>query len=184
MNKKAAVKKLTDYLKRYNIYFKSSIDNGVQQITMVYHVEDVPGKCIESCIWFYNDDAEVRAYYSAEGAEICSESEHRGKLLSLLNYINARVFLSCGNPAGLYEPHMLYTPRMYMTEDGRFDITITTIINYDFWEITPVETADYITIYCPEFLERLTYSIFGVLLGKISLDEAKEEIRKNILGES
>lgn len=140
-------------------------------------------RCIESCIWFYNDCAEVRAYYSALGAEICRESEYRGELLYVLNYINAAVFLSCGNGGGIYEPHMLYTPRIYMTEDGCFDITITTIINYDFWEVAPVETEDYITIYCPELLDRLTYAIFGVLLGQISSDDAKSKIRQDILGE-
>lgn len=183
MDKKAAVKKFTDYLRKYNIYYESSIDHGAREIIMVYHAEDAPGECIEGCIWFYNDSAEVRAYYSEVGAEICRDSAYRGELLKLLNYINARVFLKCGNPQGLYEPHMLYTPRIYMTEDGNFDITITTMINYDFWEIAPLETADYITIYCPELLDRLTYPVFGVLLGKLSADDAKERIRQEILEE-
>lgn len=183
MNKRTAIKRFMDYLKEHNIYYELSIDNGVRMITMVYHVEDAPDRCIESCIWFYNDCAEVRAYYSALGAEICRESEYRGELLYVLNYINAAVFLSCGNGGGIYEPHMLYTPRIYMTEDGCFDITITTIINYDFWEVAPVETEDYITIYCPELLDRLTYAIFGVLLGQISSDDAKSKIRQDILGE-
>lgn len=183
MNKRAAVKRFTDYLWEHNIYYESSISNGAQQITMVYDVEEAPGECIESCIWFYDDSAEVRAYYSEVGAEICRESEYRGELLKLLNYINARVFLSCGNSQGPYEPHMLHTPRMYMTEDGSFDITITTMINYDFWEVAPMETDDYITIYCPELLERLTYPIFLVLLGKISVDDAKERIRQEFFGE-
>lgn len=56
---------------------------------------------------------------------------------------------------GLYEPHMLYNPRIYVTEDGCFDIMITTIINYDSWETAPGETADYFTAYCPELLDRL-----------------------------
>ena len=39
----------------------------------------------------------------------------------------------------------LYTPRIYLTADGRFDITITTIIPYDFFGLAPLETLDYIT---------------------------------------
>lgn len=182
MNKREAVKRFTDYLREHNIYYESSISNGAQELTMVYDVEAAPGECIESCIWFYRDGAEIRAYYSAVGAEICRESEYRGELLKLLNYINARVFLSCGNRQGLYEPCMLHTPRIYITEDGNFDITITTMINYDFWEVAPLETADYITMYCPELLEILSYPIFCVLLGKITSDEAKERVRRNIFG--
>lgn len=60
MNKRTAIKRFMDYLKEHNIYYELSIDNGVRMITMVYHVEDAPDRCIESCIWFYNDCAEVR----------------------------------------------------------------------------------------------------------------------------
>lgn len=77
-----------------------------------------------------------------------------------MNYINARVFLSCGDAYGLYEPHMLYTPRMYLTVDDCYDLTITTIVNYDFWEVAPVETLDYMTCYCPELLDKLSYPVF------------------------
>ncbi len=35
-----------------------------------------------------------------------------------------------------------------MTEDGCFDITLTTIICNDFYEVAPLETEDYITAYC------------------------------------
>jgi len=180
MNKRKAVKNFTDYLKVHNIFYESSIDDGIQRITMTYQVENVPDKRIESCIWFYEDDAEVRVYYSALGAEICRKSEHIDELLHLLNFINARVFLKCGDPGGLYEPHMLYTPRIYITEEY-FDITITTIVNFDFWNLAPLETADYITIYCPELLERLSYAVFGVLLGRITFEDAKTFIEKEVM---
>lgn len=98
-----------------------------------------------------------------------------------MNYINARVFLSCGGAYGLYEPHMLYTPRMYLTVDDCYDLTITTIVNYDFWEVAPVETLDYMTCYCPELLDKLSYPVFGVLKGENTVERAIEYIENNIL---
>ena len=79
---------------------------------------------------------------------------------------------------------MIYTPRMYLTVDGFCDITITTIINYDFWEIAPIETADYMTAYCPELLDKLAIPIFNVLKGQMSSDEAIAFIKEKILLEA
>lgn len=184
MTRKEAIKSFTDYMKRHNISCVTDLDNGVQRFTMHYRAENAPNYCVESCIWFYQDIAEVRCYYTAMGALFCKTSEYKEGLLRLLNFINARVFLDCCDSYGLYEPHMLYNPRMYVTEDGCFDITITTIINYDFWETAPVETADYLTAYCPELLDRLAPAVFGVLLGNFTVDEAVIYIRKNILEET
>ena len=181
MNKRDAVKDFSTYLKNHVIRHKKDFDDGVVRYTMQYEAENAPGKYVESCIWFYEDNAEVRVYYNQMGADICKASEYRNALLELLNFINARVFLSCGNLNGLYEPHMLYTPRMYLTVDGFYDITIATIINYDFWEVAPIETADYMTAYCPELLDRLALPVFGVLLGQIRSDEAVMFIKEKIL---
>lgn len=182
MTRKEAIKKFTDYLKQHNISHVTDIDNGCQRYTMTYSAENAPDYCVESCIWFYDHDvAEARCYYTAMGAAFCKSSEHKDELFRLLNFINARVFLNCDDGYGLYEPHMLYNPRMYVTEDGCFDITITTIINYDFWEVAPVETADYLTVYCPELLDRLAPPVFGVLLGQFTVDEAIIYIQEKIL---
>lgn len=184
MTQKEVIKKFADYLIRHNIRHMISRDNGCVQFTMKYRAENAPGRYVESCIWFYdNDSAEARCYYSAIGAEICQKSEYRNRLLRLLNYINASVFLCCTDGRVLYEPHMLYTPRMYMTEDGYYDLTITTIINYDFWAVAPLETADYLTAYCPELLDKLAMPIFGVLLGELSEDEAITYVKEEILKE-
>ena len=101
--------------------------------------------------------------------------------MRVINFINARVYLACGALNGLYEPHTLYTPRMYVTEEGYFDITVTTIINYDFVEVAPIETFDYITCYNPELLDRLAYPIFGVLIGSITEEEAIVYIKQYML---
>lgn len=185
MTKQEAIKKITGYLKSHNIQYETRLDEGCMQITMAYNVENAPDKCVESCVWFHEDVMEARVYYSALGAEICKESEHINSLFRILNFINARVFLSCADSFGesLYEPHMLYTPRIYLTEDGYFDITITTMINYDFLEVAPIETADYLTAYCPELLDKLSPAIFGVLIGQFTSDEAISYIKEIILCE-
>lgn len=182
MTPKEAIKNFTGYLKWHNILYETGIDNGCPRFTIVFNAENAPGYCVESCIWFYGHDvAEARCYYTAMGAEICKNSEHKDKLLRLLNFINARAFLCCGDGYGSYDPHMLYNPRIYVTEDGCFDITITTMINYDFWETAPVETSDYLTAYCPELLDRLAPPVFRVLLGKYTVEEAIIYIQENLL---
>ncbi len=170
------------YLKRNNIPYVEDTDGGKPRFTFSFRVADTPGEAVESCIWFYEDCAEVRTYYSAEGAMICRKSTYRNRLLALLNYINARVFLACSDGgSGLYAPQMLYTPRMYMTEDGCYDITITTIINFEFWNKAPLETADYITAYCPELLEKLAVPVFEVLRGNWPADRAIRYVNERIL---
>lgn len=180
MTKQEAIKTITKHLKSHNIQYTTALDEGCVQITMVYDAENAPDRCIESCIWFYGDAMEARVYYSALGSEICKKSEHIDSLFRVLNYINARVFLSCsdGSDGSLYATQMLYTPRIYLTEDDQFDITITTMINYDFLEVALVETSDYLTAYCPELLDRLSSAIFGVLLGQITPEEAITCIKK------
>lgn len=185
MTKQEAIRKLTDYLKSHNIQYAPAVDNGCMQITMVYNAINAPNKCVESCVWFYEDEMEARVYYSAMGAEICRKSEHIDELLRVLNFINARLFLSCCDGAGgtLYKSRMLYTPRIYLTTDDCYDITITTIIPYDFYEMASVETADYLTAYCPELLDKLSLAIYGVILGQLTSDEAIAYITKEIMAE-
>lgn len=71
-----------------------------------------------------------------------------------------------------------------MTEDGCYDITLTTLINYDFYEAAPLETEDYISVSCPEILNELSPAIFGVLLGNYSAEQAILYIEKEILKEA
>ena len=61
------------------------------------------------------------------------------------------------------------------------DITITTIIPYDFFGLAPLETLDYITICCPELLDRLALPIYCVLLGKETADGAISHIEREFL---
>lgn len=181
MTKKDVIKNLKEYLDNYNISYETTVDNGCIQLRMAFFADNAPDRHVESCIWFYKDFAELRCYYNSLGAQICKNSKYKSRLLRLINFINSRVYLACGDPNGLYEPHTLYTPRLYMTEDDCFDITVTSMINYDFVEVAPIETFDYITSYNPELLDCLAYPIFGVLFGTITEEDAIAYIKQNIL---
>ena len=181
MDKTQAYKRIKDYIKKYNLLFEESIDNGVLALTMCYKAEIAPLNVIESRIWFYNDSMEVHHYYSQQGANMIKQSNNLNDIYRILNFINARVFVKCGNPYGLYQPSSLYTPRIYLTEDGCGDITITTIINYDVYELAPVETEEYITAFCPELLDKLTFPILYTAADRFSIDEAIEYIKRYII---
>ena len=132
MKRQEAIRVLTGRLRSSRVRHSAGFDSGQMQITMGFNAVYAPDHRIESCIWFYEDTMEARCYYSSLGAELCRKSRHIDALLRLLNFINARVFPSCrGSGYMLYSPHILYTPRIYLTADGCFDITITTIIPYD-----------------------------------------------------
>ncbi len=102
MTQKDSRKNFVAYMKSHNIPFIEDSDDGFKRYTMRYREDNVPDGDVESCIWFYEDITEVRVYYNAAGAEICRNSKYIDRLLQLLNYINARVFLSCGDTYGLY----------------------------------------------------------------------------------
>lgn len=178
MKRKDVINNLSNYLKAHNIEYESRIDIGCPEITMCLAAENAPSRCVESCIWFYEDGAEARAYYANPGPQICRESSNRVELLYLLNFINAGVFLACSDGAdgAIYQPQMLYTPRIYLSEDLHYDIVMTTMIHYDFYELAPLETADYLTAYCPELLDKLSWPIFNLLSGQITLNLARQYI--------
>lgn len=169
MKKNEAVRKLSLYLKSHNIGCQKGFDDdGVMYFLMEFIAENAPGKSVESSIWFHRNVMEVRAYYNETGARFCQEGERIDELLQVLNFLNARVFLAnCdGADNTFYRPSMLYTPRFYLTADGCHNICMTTIIPYDFYELAPLETEDYITIFSPYILDRLSVPIFLTAIGK------------------
>ena len=184
MTRIEAKNNLCNYLKRNQIPFEENIDNRAIQLTMVYKAYyNCPNKVIESCIWMYKDSMEVRVYYSEMASEIFEKSKYKMELYRLINFINACVWPSVCDGANntLYQPECLHKPVLYVTEDGYNDITLTSFIKYDFYEQAPLETEDYITVCCPEFLNTLSIFIFKVLLGNITSEEAIEHIKKDVL---
>lgn len=186
MNRIDAKNRLCAYLKRNNISFRDDIDNGAARITMLYSgYYNCPDKVVESCVWFYENEMEVRVYFNETGSIICKQSDHIDRILRLLNFVNAQVWPGTedGMERLLYKPNHLHTPRLYMTEDGLYDITLTSVIAYDFYAVAPLETEDYITACCPELLDKISPAIFGVLLGQLNAEQAISYLKEHILND-
>ncbi|MBR5357908.1 MAG: hypothetical protein IK128_01695 [Clostridiales bacterium] len=167
------------YLESSDFLLISDSDCGVPHIGMTIPLPDCAVGCIESSIWFYKHEAEVRTYYPKQVTEICGASEHKGELLRLLNYFNAHVW-----PDQIYDgpgakgPQIYLAPRFYMTEDC--DVTATTIINYQVWDIIGA-SEEYIIHYCPQVLSVLAPYVVCVLTGALTADEAIERIENEVL---
>lgn len=181
MTKTGARAIIIDYLKKYNIHYHLLNDSGkplidINNLTIYisFHVEKAPDSLAECSIWFYEDGLEVRGYYSANAANWVSKSQNRiPDVLSVINFINARVFL--GN--------LLFTPRLYLTTDDQPEIAITTTVPYRFFEAAELETLEYITCYYPEFLGKVSIPLFLTLLGKMMPEKAIQHMKAEILNE-
>ena len=186
MKQAEAQRHMKRYLKAHNLRHVMDFDNGAPRISILYtNCALCPDRELEGCIWFYNGSMEARTYFNQRAAEFCRSSSHTPELLRLLNFINARVWPSTSDGMGnsLYWPSLLYTPRLYLTEDGCQDITLTALIPYDFYELAPLETEDFITACCPDLLNHLSPAIFGVLQGRLGAEQAIRYISKTILYE-
>lgn len=186
MTKIEAFNDIKYYLKSHFINYSENI--FAKLIKMTYRgYENCPNMALESAIFFHSDWMECRVYYTELGSYICKNSTtHRADLYRLLNYIHATVWprVSDGSDGELYPPSWLYTPRIYITEiDDCYDITATTIIPYDFYEIAPLETADYMTACIPELMDKLSPAIFGVLSGIKTTEDAIAYVNSAVLNE-
>ncbi|MBQ3553648.1 MAG: hypothetical protein IJA08_03125 [Clostridia bacterium] len=175
MTKYEIKKYIDDYLKKYNInnrlindHKKPMLSKDLDTFVITYKV-DAPGGLVESDIHIYKDRLQVRAYYLEAVSDLCKENNCYEELLKVINFINANVFFDS-----------LYTPRLYLSTDGYHDIVITTVILYDFFELAPIETMEFITCYCPEYLEKFAIPIYAVVSQKISADNAIEWIKQNV----
>lgn len=187
MTRVDALIRLSAYLKSHFIYFEMDFCNGTPRLTMIFkNCDNCPDKILESCVYFYQDCMEVKTYFNQNAANRCKEyQENLPSVIRLLNHINATVWMCStdGADGSLYTPSTLYTPRIFITENDCFDITLTTIINYDFYKLTPLATEDYITAYCPDLLNKLSPAIFNLLLGTIDLQQAMHYVDKLTKGE-
>ena len=184
MDRTEAKKKIVSCLKERNIqYFEHIHASGSCIVVLLTGYSQCPDSALEVSFEFFDTDMECNIYYTENASSWIEErADDLSDLYRLMNFINARVFPSCrGSGYMLYSPHILYTPRIYLTADGCFDITITTIIPYDFFGLAPLETLDYITICCPELLDRLALPIYCVLLGKETADGAISHIEREFL---
>lgn len=178
--------KIISYLNLHNLYFKAGHSEGIPRITMVFkNCDRCPDYITEGCIWFYENSMEVRVYYSKLGAEICQKSKYLPELYRLLNYINARLWVSVsdGLEGALYQSQYLISPRFYVTEDEMQDITATMLIPYTHFELDMLEMEDFITAALPGLLDDLSTPVFLLLEGRISAEEAINMVRSDIIGE-
>ena len=68
--------------------------------------------------------------------------------------------------------------------DEYYDITATTVIDYDHYEMAPLETEDYCTATIPELMSKLSLPIFLLLMKKVTIDEAITLIKRDVLLEA
>ncbi len=187
MNKNEAYNKMTYYLETHFIKFSEDVYEGTERLlTMTYNgYVNCPNMALESCVYFHSDCMECRTYYTELGSDICKDSAHQADLYRLLNYINATIWpTTCdGSDGNLYQPSHLYSPRIYVSEDDCYDIMSTTVIPYDFYEIAPLETEDYMTACIPELMDKLSPAIFGVLAGNITTEDAIAYVNSAVLNE-
>lgn len=178
--------KFIKYLKERNIKFSEHIqENGYSYIYMLLTRKDnCPDKVLECSIFFYESGMETRVYYNANASTwIRDNKDDLSNMYRLLNYINAMVwpFTQDGLGGVLYETRHLQTPRFYITEDGNYDLTATTLIDYDHFEMAPLETEDYCTAAIPELMNKLSIPMFLLLNKRISVDESIAIIEREVL---
>lgn len=188
MDKKKARLLFTKYLKERNIKFHEHLSDGEASIYMLLTgCERCPDNVLECSIYFFDSCMEARIYYNANAANwIAKRSDDLSDMYRILNYINARVwpFTHDGIGGELYESHHLQTPRFYITEDGNYDLTATTVIDYAHYATAPLETEDYCTAAIPELMSKLSPPLFFVLMKEISVNQGIELIRRDILNEA
>lgn len=122
-------------------------------------------------VHFRKEDIFVRGYYSAQLAEIIKASDHKQDLLHLLNYINCNVEFS----------HVVSTPRIYLSTDGAWDVVISATINNDVFSLAPVDCCQFITGYCPEFIEKFFIYIYMVIKGMAPAESCEKMIEERII---
>lgn len=177
MEKWQVRKRIVSYLKEHNInnclindHGKPMLQKDLDTIYLNYNIQ-VPGG-LESDMKLFEDKLYVRAYYTEEVANEIGmlDSEKIHGLRQVINYINANAFFES-----------LYTPRLYLSTDGYYDIAIKTVIPYDFFELAPIETLEYITAYYPECMEKFAVPLLFLIYKKMSVDQAIDYIDSNIL---
>ena len=177
---------IIEYLKSHEIYWEMDHMEGIPRITMVFkNCDNCPNFITEGCIWFYEDSMEVRVYYSELGADICKTSQNRSELYRLLNFLNARLWprVSDGMGGTLYQSQHLLSPRFYVTEDDRYDITAAMMVSYTHFETYALEIEDFITAALPGLMNVLSPFVFLVLVKNMTLDTAIDRVKSEILGE-
>lgn len=188
MNKTEARRKMVTYLKERNInYFEHLHDGGCSIVMAFEGYTTCPDRVLECSMEFFDTCMETRVYFTENASSWIKErSEDLADMYRLLNFINARVWPFSHDGIGdkLYAPQYLQTPRIYITEDGYYDLTATTVIDYDHFEMAPLETEDYCTAAIPELMSKLSLPMFLLLMKEVTVEVAIDLIKKDVLLEA
>lgn len=188
MNKNEAKRRFIGYLKGRNIKYLEQINDNESSIVMaIAGYERCPNSALECSIYFFDACMQCQVYFTENASGWISErADVLSDMYMLLNFINARVwpFTHDGMGGKLYKSHHLQTPRFYITEDSHYDLTATTVIDYDYYSMAPLETEDYCTATIPALMDKLSLPLFFVLMKKISVDEGIELIKRDVLKEA
>ncbi len=182
-----AIRNLNEYLIEEQIehYPILSIDGSESPILyMVFKSQHSPAVPLEGEVFFHENCAEIRCYYGEQISACIRDSSHRTEIYEMINYINARVF-PYSEVVYSSDPNYLFTPRMYITADSSCDLTITTIVDYRVWELLDDDGSDelyeYITHYCPRFLDLLAVPFLGLLSERTTVTGAISYIEHTII---
>ena len=178
MTKTAARSYISSYLKQNFIPYddKSVDDCFVMQFVAKYS----PDSKLECSIYFRETRIDALVYYSKGASLNISQQQDLSKLFRLINYINANL-CPCpydGMGGELYESNYMFNPVLYLTEDGHNDLTFYVNLDYDFFEVAPLEACDFITAAMPDLLDELAVPIFGALLGITEMENAFHMVDK------
>ena len=139
---------------------------------------------IEGCIHWYPEVARVNTYYSAAGAMVVAKNkDNLAALFRVLNYISSEVWPLVDDTTGIdyyYTPTLLYSPRIFVTEDDNYDICMSFLFHYNFLDVMELQTWDFILHCCPYLMQSWAPSLFNVIQGHISTGRAIEEIIKKL----
>ena len=173
MNKAQARSYISSYLKHNFIaYDDMSVDDCY--VMQFKGCKYSPDSILECSVYFRDTRIDALVYYSKSASINISQQQDLSKLFRLINFINAKL-CPCpydGMGGELYESNYMFNPVLYLTEDGRNDLTFYLNIDYDFFEVAPLEACDFITAAMPDLLDELAVPIFGALLGFIQIENA------------
>lgn len=177
MDKIEVRKTIIDYLKNNNIYDALVVNpekvmclSELDTIMLHFNINSPGG--VEINVKLYDDRMYVVAFYPDEIPKACKKTNSVSELRKVINFINSSIFID-----------ELYYPRVFISDDGFLDIAMMTGIPYDFFEMAPMESCEYIVDYCPEFMERFAIPILNVVIGNKNAEQVIDSIRNDILSE-
>ena len=192
MNRTKARLSFVSHLEEFfGITYKEEIlfEHGIYQAKLtfdpeLYRCAGTNNLYIEGCIHWYPDVARVNIYYSLAGAQVVAKNKDNfPALFRVFNFISSEVWPLVDDTTGIdyyYTPTLLYCPRIFLSEDNKYDICMSFLFHYNFLDAMELQTWDFILHCCPYLMQSWAPSIFNVVQGHISAERAIEEIQNKL----